>query len=78
MSASRGLTADHHDFIYEPKTDTEVETEIKELEARRKQLEGDITAIHVDDANQRNAEQLRQDIEQLESELAQLQQSRKG
>jgi septal ring factor EnvC (AmiA/AmiB activator) len=72
------LIANHHDFIFEQRPETEVEREIKELEERHRKLEADISAIHVDEANQQKADELRQSVEELEGELAHHQQSRKG
>lgn len=72
-----GLTADHHDFINEkPKTDADLEAEVKALERRRDELEADLAAIIIDEANQKKADELRQQVEDLENELAQSQSSK--
>lgn len=76
-ATSGTLAADHHDFIgAASRTDADLEAEVKALEQRRDDLEADLAAIFIDEANQKKAEELRQQVENLENELAQSQSSK--
>ncbi|MDP3492865.1 MAG: hypothetical protein Q8R82_07105 [Hyphomonadaceae bacterium] len=71
------LAADHHDFIdAASKTDVDLEAEVKALEQRRDELEAELAAIIINEANQKLADELRQQVENLENELAQSQSSK--
>lgn len=71
FSSSGALTADHHDFIAAgPKSDADLEAEVKALEQRRDELSAEIAGTFIDEANQKKADELRQNIDDLENELA--------
>lgn len=57
--------------------DTDIEREIKELEFRAEQAIEDLAEMDEDEANRREADELRQRVEQLEAEVAQRKQVRK-
>lgn len=68
---SGALIGDHHEFISdEHRTDADLEAEVRALELRRQELESDLAAVMTDEANQKLADELRQQVEELEHELA--------
>ena len=57
--------------------ETDLEWEIKELEARAEEASRELAQMEQDAANRLKADELRQQVEQLEAEVAQRHQTKK-
>lgn len=73
----RGMRYEHHEFIDDYPKQADAEAEVKELEARRDEVERELVEIEAEDAVRLQAEELERQIEQLEAELEEKKRSRK-